>query len=113
LSIKEKFVIAKIQRFDPSTDEAPRLQEYRIPIEEQIDVQDLLREIYEKEDPTLAFRNYDCYRGVCSGCLISVNGKNCRACSTWINPGDELTIDPAKGFPVIKDLVVDFTNSKQ
>ena len=44
---------------------------------------------------------------------VGKHGKNCRACSTWINPGDELTIDPAKGFPVIKDLVVDFTDSKQ
>lgn len=105
---KGGFVIARIKRFDPSIDEGPRFQEYRIPVAERIDVQDLLRDVYEKIDPTLAFRNCDCYRGVCLGCIISVNGKRSRACCTWIQPGDEVTIGPVEGFPVIRDLVIDF-----
>jgi succinate dehydrogenase/fumarate reductase-like Fe-S protein len=99
----------KIQRCDPSTEEASYMQEYRISVAERINVQDVLRDIYEKMDATLAFRNTNCYRGVCAGCIINVNGKRARACCTWVEPGDEITIGPAEGFPVVRDLVVELT----
>lgn len=105
------FIVVRIRRFDPSSGKDPYIQEYKIAAEEEIDVQNLLRDIYEKVDSTLAFRNCDCYRGVCSGCLISVNGKRSKACCTWVKPGAVLTITAAEGFPVIRDLVVEFRHS--
>ena len=39
---------------------------------------------------------------------MMVNGKGMRTCSRIIQPGESILLEPMKGFPVIKDLVVDF-----
>lgn len=68
----------------------------------------ILRYIFRSLDPSLAFRDYDCYQGVCMSCLMVINGKQLRACSTLVEPGQEVTIEPISGHPLIKDLVVSF-----
>lgn len=101
-------VHAVVYRFNPTTDSAPRLQEYSVPGEGQMSVQAVIRYIQKHMDPTLSFRNYNCYVGICLGCAVKVNGKNVRACSCLVNMGDTVTIEPFGGAKVIKDLVVDF-----
>jgi succinate dehydrogenase/fumarate reductase-like Fe-S protein len=39
---------------------------------------------------------------------MMVNGKGLRTCLKLLKPGENLTVEPISGFPVIKDLVVDF-----
>lgn len=62
--------------------------------------------------------DYDCREGICGSCGVMINGKahgglpqtaTCQLYLRHFNDGDEITIEPwrAKGFPVIKDLVVD------
>lgn len=68
----------------------------------------VLRHIFKNLDPTLAFRDYECYQGVCMSCQMIVNGKIVRACSTMVEPGEEFTVEPLSGHPLIKDLVVSF-----
>lgn len=106
--MKNNVIAAKIQRFNPKVDDVPWYQEYKVETEESISVLDLVKYIHNNMDRTLAYRNVGCYMGVCIACLMNINGKNLRACSTTVSPGDELTIEPAKKYIVIRDLVVDF-----
>jgi succinate dehydrogenase/fumarate reductase-like Fe-S protein len=68
----------------------------------------VLQHIYQTQDSTLAFRNYQCYRGICQACMMMINGRKMRSCSYLIRPGGEVFIAPLEGYAVIKDLVVDF-----
>lgn len=104
---KENVIVAKIKRSNPVAGMEPRLETFEVKVEGRISVLNLLRQIYQDLDPTLAFRNYDCYRGVCSACLMDIDGKKARACSVWVDPGAELLIEPLSGHKVIRDLVVD------
>ena len=54
------------------------------------------------------FRNYYCGRGLCGGCRVTVNGALKKACHVVLEPRSEYTVEPLKGYPVIRDLVVDF-----
>jgi len=107
VSSKDKITL-NVFRFDPKDDESGRYEKYEIRTDNSMSVLAALRYIYENIDPMVAFRNYECYLGICSSCLMRVNGKNVRACSTLLNPGDEVRIDPIKSKKVIRDLVVDF-----
>lgn len=84
------------------------VQTYTIDLEEPMTVLMVLQQIYETEDATLAFRNYQCYRGICHACMMMINGRKMRSCSYLIRPGEEVLIAPLEGYRVIRDLVVDF-----
>jgi succinate dehydrogenase/fumarate reductase-like Fe-S protein len=56
-------------------------QKYEVPHFEGMTMLVALRYIHEKLDPTLAFRNYHCGRGVCVTCVVRMDGKKVRACS--------------------------------
>jgi succinate dehydrogenase/fumarate reductase-like Fe-S protein len=71
-----------------------------------------LQHLFETQDSTLAFRNYQCYRGICHACMMTINGRKIRSCSYLIRPGEEVLIAPLEGYAVVKDLVVDFEKNK-
>jgi succinate dehydrogenase / fumarate reductase iron-sulfur subunit len=98
----------KIFRYTPGIDKEPRFQSYKIPYQPGMSAHNLLQYIYHHIDNTLGFRNYNCFLGVCTTCLVRINGMNARACTTPIKPGDEITFEPARGFKIIRDLAVDF-----
>ncbi len=97
----------KVSRFDPAVDSRPRLQEYEIEKTEKMSVVSALRHVYEALDPSLSFSGYFCYRRLCGLCQMKINGKNRLACRTPVEDG--MVIEPAPGYPVIKDLAVDFS----
>jgi fumarate reductase iron-sulfur subunit len=103
-------ILAEIFRFDPSGDAEPHLQTYCVPYYHRMSIFTLLREIYEHQDRTLAFRNQQCGRGICGTCQfrIGVNGKLVKGCTIPLNPGDHVTIEPHNRNKVIRDLVVSF-----
>jgi succinate dehydrogenase/fumarate reductase-like Fe-S protein len=37
-----------------------------------------------------------------------VDGKGTRTCSRVLHPGESILVEPMRGFPIIKDLTVDF-----
>ena len=39
---------------------------------------------------------------------MMVDGKGQRTCSRVLHPGESILLEPMRGYPVIKDLVVDF-----
>jgi succinate dehydrogenase/fumarate reductase iron-sulfur protein len=101
---------AKILRFDPDKDKKPCFQDYEIPVERQVTVHELLNIIHKDYDGTLAFRTFKCYKGMCSTCIVRLNGKNVRSCATPVEQDSEIEIEPVKTGDVIRDLVVDFKN---
>ena len=103
-------IVAEIFRFDPAIDKEPRMQTYIVPYLHRMSILTLLREIYEKQDLTLAFRNQQCGRGICGTChvRVSINRKLTKGCSVPLEPGCRIIIKPANESKVIRVLVVDF-----
>ena len=85
---------------------------------EMIDI--LNEQLILKEMNPIAF-DHDCREGICGACSMYINGKphgpqkgttTCQLHMRHFNNGDTIVIEPwrAKGFPVIKDLMVDRTS---
>lgn len=97
-----------IYRYNPETDNAPKMQDYELDIPEGSDIMllDALVMLKEK-DPTLTFRR-SCREGVCGSDGLNINGKNGLACITPISSlGKKIVVRPLPGLPVVRDLVVD------
>ncbi len=102
-------VALRIRRFDPERDRAPRWETYQVELEEGDRVLDALHEVRWRHDGTLAFRR-SCAHGVCGSDAMVINGHNRLACVLLIRDvGREITVEPLRGFPVLKDLVVDMS----
>lgn len=98
-------VTVGIYRYDPTDDTEPRIQRYEVPCQRRMNVRSVLSYIYENIDPTLAFRNYECSRGICNACRVNVDGRQVKACSVRVRPGDYLDVRPYQEKRVIRDLV--------
>jgi succinate dehydrogenase/fumarate reductase-like Fe-S protein len=101
-------VVLRIFRYDPDSDRAPRYELHHVPWTEGLLLLGALKYIRENIDPTLAFRGYCCGCSWCGSCLMTVNGKGIRTCSQPLKPGENLLVEPMRGFPIIRDLAVDF-----
>lgn len=106
--MRDQPILLKIFRYDPSMDRAPNYQSYEVPWKEGLLLLAALKYVRENLDETLAFRDYCCQCGWCTSCMMMVNGKGLRACLRVLYPGEQLALEPMKGYPVIKDLVVDY-----
>ncbi|MEA3409263.1 MAG: succinate dehydrogenase iron-sulfur subunit [Candidatus Eisenbacteria bacterium] len=97
-----------IERSDPKSDEAPRVQEYEVEVTEGMTVLEALLRIQAESDGSLAFR-YACRGAVCGSCAMSINGEVALACRTQVNGlwTDVIKVGPVPNLPVLKDLVVD------
>ncbi|HEY7672040.1 MAG TPA: succinate dehydrogenase iron-sulfur subunit [Gammaproteobacteria bacterium] len=100
-----------IYRYDPTSSENPRLDTYRIDMDDCGPmVLDALIKIKNEVDPTLTFRR-SCREGICGSCAMNIDGKNTLACLRPIaeSKGD-VKIYPLPHLPVVKDLVPDLTH---
>lgn len=100
-----------VYRYNPDVDDKPRMQDYRLDMDEGHDMMVLDALIQLKEiDPTLAFRR-SCREGVCGSDGVNMNGKNGLACITPLSSlrkgKNKVVIRPLPGLPVVRDLVVD------
>ena len=85
-----------------------RFEAYEEEVSEGMVVLDMIHRIQATQAPDLACR-WNCKAGKCGSCSVEINGKPRLACMTRMNsldPGD-VTVQPVKTFPVIKDLVTD------
>lgn len=101
----------KVYRYDPDTDENPRVDTYEVDMTGVSMVLDALIKIKNEIDPTLSFRR-SCREGVCGSCAFNINGANTLACTKAmdeIGAGD-IAVYPLPHQPVVKDLVTDLTN---
>ena len=106
--MNNKPVLLKVFRYDPSIDHAPTYKSYQVPWRDGLLLLSAIKYIRDNLDETLAFRDYCCGCSWCMSCIMMVNGKGMQTCSRPLNPGESLLIEPMRGFPVIKDLTVDF-----
>ncbi len=78
-----------------------------VPFERPILVLDILHWIQRNGDATLAY-SYSCRSARCGTCSVLVNRRPVLACQELIKTcNDAVTIEPLKGLPVIRDLIVD------
>ncbi|RMG60367.1 MAG: succinate dehydrogenase iron-sulfur subunit [Deltaproteobacteria bacterium] len=98
----------KVYRFNPETDDAPRYQTYEVDCEEGWTVLDALNYIKWYLDGSVSYRR-SCRHEICGSCAVMMNGKNGLLCNTQVKDlgSKTITIEPLKGFPVLKDLIVD------
>ncbi|HWR28449.1 MAG TPA: 2Fe-2S iron-sulfur cluster-binding protein [Negativicutes bacterium] len=102
----------KVLRFNPEVDSLPYYQTYVLPWTEGLTLLKAVKKIYETIDPTLGYRNYFCGRGLCGSCVMTVDGVVKKSCHVVLEPGKEYLVEPAKNYPVIRDLVVEFGAQK-
>lgn len=97
----------RIRRFNPERDAKPYWGEYDVEAEPTERVLDGLHHVKWYIDGTLALRR-SCAHGICGSDAMVINGRNQLACKVLIRDvGRRVTIEPLRGFRVIKDLVVD------
>jgi succinate dehydrogenase / fumarate reductase iron-sulfur subunit len=102
-------VRVKILRFNPEVSPDSAWEEYHVTAEPTDRVLDALHKVKWEIDGSLTFRR-SCAHGVCGSDAMRINGKNRLACKTLlkdVNPDKPITVEPIKGLPVLKDLVVD------
>ncbi|NIM99695.1 MAG: hypothetical protein GTO24_16965 [candidate division Zixibacteria bacterium] len=101
---------ARIFRYDPDKDEEPYFQDYEVPVDRRVTVHELLNMIHRDYDETLAFRLFKCFKGMCSTCILKLDGRSVRSCATPVELNSEIKIEPVTTGEIIRDLVVDFRN---
>ncbi|HEX8770789.1 MAG TPA: succinate dehydrogenase iron-sulfur subunit [Acidimicrobiales bacterium] len=97
----------EIKRFDPDCDERPHWESYQVEVEESDRLLDALHQVRWHHDGGLAFRR-SCAHGVCGSDAMVINGANRLACVLLVRDvGAHVRIEPLRGLPVVKDLIVD------
>ncbi len=101
----------EVYRWDPDTDENPRIDSYEIDLDQCGEmVLDLILKIKNEIDSGLAFRR-SCREGICGSCAMNVNGKNTLVCIKPISDyNGTIKIFPLPHMDVVKDLVADMTH---
>lgn len=100
-------VTLRIRRYDPESDERARYEEHTLDVEPTDRVLDVLNHIKWYIDGTLTYRA-SCAHGICGSDAMLINGVNRLACKVLVKDmGPRITVEPLRGFPVIKDLLVD------
>ena len=102
-------ITVKILRYNPEVSEEARWESYQVSAEPTDRVLDALHKVKWDLDGSLTFRR-SCGHGVCGSDAMRINGRNRLACKTLlkdVNPEEPITVEPIKGLPVLKDLVVD------
>jgi len=100
-----------IRRFDPENDTEPKWVDFDVEMSGTDRVLDALHKIKWEQDGSLTFRR-SCAHGVCGSDAMRINGRNRLACKTLIKDLDiskPIYVEPIKGLPVEKDLIVDMT----
>jgi succinate dehydrogenase / fumarate reductase iron-sulfur subunit len=100
-------VTLKIQRYNPEQDSRPHWEQYLVDVEPTDRLLDALHLVKWHQDGTLSFRR-SCAHGVCGSDAMTINHVNRLACKVLMKDlGAKVTVEPLRGFSVVKDLVVD------
>src|SRR3954469_3370403 len=101
-------VTFRIRRFNSEVSAEANWEDFQLEIDPKERVLDALHKIKWDQDGSLTFRR-SCAHGICGSDAMRINGKNRLACKTLIkdvNPDKPITVEPIKGLPVEKDLIV-------
>ncbi|MFN2489583.1 MAG: succinate dehydrogenase iron-sulfur subunit [Actinomycetota bacterium] len=96
-----------ILKFDPESGDDPHFEDFVIDAEPMDRLLDCLHEVKWHHDSSLALRR-SCGHGICGSDAMVINGVNRLACKVLVKDLEQpITVEPIRGLPVIKDLVVD------
>jgi succinate dehydrogenase/fumarate reductase iron-sulfur protein len=99
-----EMVEVKLFRFDPTIDQQPRYETYKVPYQSKMRILGALRYIADELGVEFAFRDY-CGINRCGCCGVKVNGVPMLACWEPVQP--KMVIEPLENFKHIKDILVD------
>ena len=108
-SIPSFDVTVRIRRYNPEFSSEVTWEEFNVTMYGTDRVLDCLHKIKWEIDGSLSFRR-SCAHGVCGSDAMRINGRNRLACKVLLKDLDlskPLTIEPIKGLPCEKDLIVD------
>ena len=97
-------ITVKICRHDPEAGDKERVEEFKVSVAEKSTVLEILMQIYDTQDSSLAF-SHGCRAKNCGLCAVNVNGRPRYACVSAITAGAEIA--PLSRLPLIRDLVFD------
>ncbi len=110
---EQKTVKIKIKRQE-TPDAKPHWEEFHVPYRPYLNIITCLREVqkspktFDGRKTTAVAWESSCLEEVCGICTMVINGKVRQACSALVDQlGMEITIEPMRKFPVVRDLVVD------
>ena len=97
----------RIKRYDPEAGRRPHWEEFNVEADPMDRVLDVLHEVKWEQEGSLAFRR-SCAHGICGSDAMMTNGVNRLACKVLVKDlGPKITVEPLRGLPVLKDLIVD------
>ena len=97
----------KIRRFNPQVADAAWWDEFTIQVDPYERLVEALHQVKWYHDGTLTFRR-SCAHGICGSDAMVINGRNALACKVLVKDvAPQVTIEPIRGRPVLKDLIVD------
>ena len=98
----------RIRRYNPELrGEESWWDEFAIEIGPDDRLLDALHQVKWYHDGTLALRR-SCAHGVCGSDAMMINGRNALACKVIVKDvAPKVTVEPIRGLPVLKDLIVD------
>lgn len=99
-------VTVRLKRYDPTRDDAPYFEEFRVPYSRLMRVLDVLNHIVEDQEEDLGYRWY-CGTKKCGTCAVRVNGREVLAC--WEPAEPVMEVEPLRHVEVLRDLAVDRT----
>lgn len=94
----------RVRRFDADHPEQSGFDDFVVPYDTSMRVLDALNYIAEHFATDLAYR-WLCGSKMCGTCAVRMNGREVLACWEAVEP--QMTIEPLRNLPVIRDLVVD------
>jgi succinate dehydrogenase / fumarate reductase iron-sulfur subunit len=102
-------VTLRVRRYNPEVSEESTWDEFHVTMYGTDRVLDALHKVKWEIDGSVSFRR-SCAHGVCGSDAMRINGRNRLACKTLLKDLDTskpITVEPIKGLPVEKDLIVD------
>jgi succinate dehydrogenase / fumarate reductase iron-sulfur subunit len=106
-----KVVYLKVYRKNPKQGKSSHFDRFEVPVQRWTTVLDAL--LYAKSylDKSIAIR-YSCRMASCGSCGMKINGIPRLACYTKVSEinEDTITCEPLPNFPIIRDLVGDFSD---
>jgi fumarate reductase (CoM/CoB) subunit B len=96
----------RIRRAGGDLGQQIRFDSFEIPYQDSMRVLDALIYVADYLAPDLAYRWF-CGSKMCGTCAVRMNGREVLACWEAVEP--EMTLEPLRNLPVIRDLVVDRT----
>ena len=102
-------VTLKVRRYNPEVSDEAHWDEWQLTMYGTDRVLDALHKVKWEHDGSVSFRR-SCAHGVCGSDAMRINGRNRLACKTLLKDLDTskpILVEPIKGLPVEKDLIVD------